>query len=102
MSVDLGPLKAGLYETAHRAGVSPSALARKAIAALLGLTTRASGAEFSQPGPRAPLECRRPEGKLLEVRVRLCEEDARRASQCARVEGLSRSEYLAVLLGEAM
>jgi len=34
--------------------------------------------------------------------VKLREEDARRASECARAEGLSRSEYLAVLVGEAM
>jgi hypothetical protein len=34
--------------------------------------------------------------------VKLCQEDARKASGCARAEGLSRSEYLAVLVGEAM
>jgi len=55
-----------------------------------------------QPGPRATVERGRPEGKLLEVRVKLREEDARTASGCARAEGLSRSEYLAVLVGEAM
>jgi hypothetical protein len=44
----------------------------------------------------------KPEGKVLEVRVKLREEDARRASGCARAEGLSRSEYLAVLVVEAM
>jgi len=42
------------------------------------------------------------DGKVLEVRVKLREEDARRASGCARAEGLSRSEYLAVVVGEAM
>ena len=36
------------------------------------------------------------------MRVRLRAEDARKASGCARTEGLSRSEYLAVLVGEAM
>jgi hypothetical protein len=41
-------------------------------------------------------------GNVLEVRMRLREEDARRASECARAEGPSRSEYLAVLVGEAM
>jgi hypothetical protein len=102
LSVDLGPLKAGLYQAAHRAGVSPSSLARKAIAALLGPTTNESGLEVSQPGPTTAVERGRPEGKVLEVRVRLREEDARRASECARAEGLSRSEYLAVLVSEAM
>jgi hypothetical protein len=102
LSVDLGPLKAGLYEAAHRAGVSPSVLARKAIAVLLGRTTSESRAEVSQPGPRAGVEWGKAEGKVLEVRVRLCEEHARRASGYARAEGLSRSEYLAVLVGEAM
>src|SRR5882762_9752675 len=47
MSVDLGPLKVGLYQAAHRAGVSPSVLARKAIAALLGSTANESGVEVS-------------------------------------------------------
>jgi len=102
MSVDLGPLKASLYQTAHRAGVSPSALARKAIAALLAPTTSESGVEVSQPAPRAAVERGKPDGRVLEVRVKLREEDATRASGCARVEGLSRSEYLAVLVGEAM
>ena len=102
MSVDLGPLKAGLYQAAHRSGVSPSALARKAIAALLCPTTSDGGTEVSQPGPTVTVGRGRPEGKVLEVRVKLCEEDARRASECARAEGLSRSEYLAVLVGEAM
>ena len=102
MSVDLGPLKASLYQAAHRAGVSPSALARKAIAALLAPTTSERGVELSQQGPRAAVEREGPEGKVLEVRVKLCEEDARKASGCARAEGLSRSEYLAVLVGEAM
>jgi len=100
LSVDLGPLKADLCEAAHRAGVSPSVLARKAIAALLGPTTSESEVEVSRP--RAAVERRKPEGKVLEVRVKLCEEDSRRASGCARAEGLSRSEYLAVLVGEAM
>ena len=102
LSVDLGPLKAGLCEAAHRAGVSPSVLARKAIAALLDSTEGESRVEVSQPGPRAAVERGKPEGKVLEVRVKLCEDDARRASECARAEGLSRSEYLAVLVGEAM
>jgi hypothetical protein len=102
MSVDLGPLKASLYQGAHRAGVSPSALARKAIAALLAPTTNESGVEVSQQGPRAWVERREPETKVLEVRVKLREGDARRASGCARAEGLSRSEYLAVLVVEAM
>ena len=102
MSVDLGPLKAGLYQAAHRAGVSPSALARKAISALLDSTTSESGVEVLQPGPRATVERRKPEGKVLEVRLKLREEDAWRASGCARAEGLSRSEYVAVLVGEAM
>lgn len=102
MSVDLGPLKASLYQAAHRAGVSPSALARKAIAALLAPTTSERGVELSQQGPRAAVEREKPEGKVLEVRVKLREEDARKASGCARAEGLSRSEYLAVLVGEAM
>ena len=102
LSVDLGPLKADLYEAAQRAGVSPSVLARRAIAALLDPTTRESGAEVSLPAPRATIERGKPEGKVLEVRVKLREEDARRASGCARAEGLSRSEYLAVLVGEAM
>ena len=102
LSVDLGPLKAGLCEAAHRAGVSPSVLARKAIAALLGPTTSESGAEGWQPGRRAAVERGRPEGRVLEVRVKLREEDARRASRCARSEGLSRSDYLAVLVGEAL
>jgi hypothetical protein len=102
LSVDLGSLKAGLYQAAHRAGVSPSVLARKAIGALLDATTSESGLEFSQPKPKAAAERRKPEGKVLEVRINLHEEDAGRASECARVEGLSRSEYLAVLVGEAM
>ena len=102
MSVDLGPLKARLYEAARRSGVSPSVLARKAIAALLGPTTSDSGVESSQPRPMAAVERRKPEGKVLEVRVKLHEGDARRASACARAEGLSRSEYLAVLVVEAM
>jgi hypothetical protein len=102
MSVDLGPLKASLYQAAHRAGVSPSALARKAIAALLAPTTSESEVEVSQQGLGAGVELREPEAKVLEVRVKLREGDARRASGCARAEGLSRSEYLAVLVGEAM
>ena len=102
LSIDLGPLKADLHEAAHRAGVSPSALARKAIATLLSPTTSDSGVESSQPRPMAAVERRKPEGKVLEVRVKLREEDAGRASECARAEGLSRSEYLAVLVGEAM
>jgi hypothetical protein len=102
LSVDLGPLKAGLYEAAHRAGVSPSVLARKAIAGLLGSPTGESKAEVSQPVARTTVERGKREDKVLEVRVKLCEEDARRASGCARAEGLSRSEYLVVLVGEAM
>ena len=102
LSVDLGSLKAGLYQAAYRAGVSPSVLARKAIAVLLGPTTSERGVEVSQRGPRASVERGKPEGKVLEVRVKLREEDAGRASECARAEGLSRSEYLAVLVGEAM
>src|SRR6266403_3761251 len=102
MSVDLGPLKASLYQAARRAGVSPSALERKAIATLLTPTTSESGVELSQQGPRATVEREKPEGKVLEMRVKLRDEDARRASGCARAEGLSRSEYLAVLVGEAM
>jgi hypothetical protein len=102
LSVDLGSLRGDLYEAAHRAGVSPSVLARKAIAALLGSIASGSGVEVSQPRPRATVEREKPEGKVLEVRVNLREEDARRASDCARVEGLSRSDYLAVLVGEAM
>jgi hypothetical protein len=102
MSVDLGSLKTGLYQAAHRAGVSPSVLARKAIAASLDSTASESGVEVSRPGPRVAVAQRKPEGKVLEVRVKLHEEDARRASGCARAEGLSRSEYLAVLVGEAM
>jgi hypothetical protein len=102
LSVDLGSLKAGLYQAAHRAGVSPSVLARKAIAVLLGPTTSESGVDVSQPAPRASVELGKPESKVLEVRVKLREEDAMRASECARAEGLSRSEYLAVLMGEAM
>src|SRR3989442_6234558 len=102
LSVDLGSLKAGLYQAAHRAGVSPSVLARKAIAVLVDPTTSESGAEVSQRAPRASVERGKPEGKVLEVRVKLREEDAGRASECARAEGLSRSEYLAVLGGEAM
>jgi hypothetical protein len=102
MSVDLGPLKASLYQAAHRVNISPSALARKAIAALLAPTTNESEVKVSQQGPRAGVERREPEAKVLKVRVKLREEDARRASGCARVEGLSRSEYLAVLVGEAM
>jgi hypothetical protein len=77
-------------------------LARKAIAALLGPTTSEGRAEFSQPEPMAAVERGKPEAKVLEVRVKLCEEDARKASACARAEGLSRSEYLTVLVGEAM
>jgi hypothetical protein len=77
-------------------------LARKAIAALLGQIAIESGVEVSQPRPRGTVEREKPEGKVLEVRVNLREEDARRASDCARVEGLSRSDYLAVLVGEAM
>ena len=95
MSVDLGPLKPSLYQAAHRAGVSPSALARKAIAALLAPTTSENEVDVSQQGPRAGVERGKPEGKVLEARVKLREEDARRASGCARAEGLSRSEYLA-------
>jgi len=102
LSVDVGPLKAGLYEAAQRAGVCPSVLARKAIAALLGSTTSEGRAEVSQPGPGAAVERGKPEGKVLEVRVKLREEDARKVSGCARAEGLSRSEYLAVLVSEAM
>ncbi len=102
LSVDLGPLKVGLCDAAHRAGVSPSALARKAIAAFLTANTSESEAKVSQQGARAVVEREKPEGKVLEVRVKLREEDATRASRCARAEGLSRSEYLAVLVGEAM
>jgi hypothetical protein len=102
LSVDLGPLKARLYQAAHCAGVSPSALARKAIAALLAPLTPESGVERPQQGPRAAVERGKREGKVLEVRVKLHEEDAMRASGCARAEGLSRAEYLAVLVGEAM
>jgi hypothetical protein len=102
MSVDIGPLKTGLYEAARRAGVSPSLLARKAIAALLTSTASESEIEVPQPAQRATVERGKPEGKVLEVRVRLRQEDARKASECARAEGLSRSEYLAVLVGEAM
>jgi hypothetical protein len=102
MSVDLGPLKVNLYQAAHRAGVSPSVLVRKAIAALLDSTASESGVEVSGPGPVAAVERGKPEDKVLEVRVRLVQEDARRASGCARAEGLSRSEYLAMLVGEAM
>ena len=102
MSVDLGPLKVGLYQAAHRAGVSPSMFARKAIAALLGSITSESGAEVSQPGLVAAVERGKLEDKVLEVRMKLHQEDARRASDCARAEGLSRSEYLAMLVGEAM
>ena len=101
LSVDLGPLKARLYEAAHRAGICPSVLARKAIAALLDPTTSQSGVEVS-PAVRAAGERGKHDGKVLEVRLKLREEDARRASECARVEGLSRSEYLGVLVGEAM
>jgi hypothetical protein len=102
LSVDLGPLKVGLYQAAHRAGVSPSVLARKAIAALLRPITSESAVEVSQPWPRATVERGKPEGKVFEVRLKLREDDAMRASECARAEGLSRSEYLAVLVGEAM
>jgi len=102
LSVDLGPLKADLYQAAQRAGVSPSVLARKAIAASLDPTTSESGVECSRLGPRAVVQRGKPEGNVLEVRVKLREEDARRASGCARAEGLSRSEYLAVLVVEAM
>ena len=102
LSVDLGPLKVGLYQAAHRAGVSPSVLARKAIAALLDSTTSESGVEVLRPGPRANVERGKPEGKVLDVRLKLQEEDARTASGCARAEGLSRSDYLAVLVGEAI
>src|SRR6266478_8325814 len=102
MSVDLGPLKAGLYQAAHRSGVFPSVLARKAIAALLSPTTGEGGAEVSHPALKVPVERGKHDGKVLEVRLKLREEDARRASECARVEGLSRSEYLGVLVGEAM
>jgi hypothetical protein len=102
MSVDLGPLKADLYQAAYRAGVSPSVLARKAIAALLGSIASESEVEISQPELKAAGKRADPEGKVLEVRVKLREEDARSASECARAEGLSRSEYLAALVGEAM
>jgi len=64
LSVDLGPLKADLYEAAHRAGVSPSVLARKAIAALLSPTTDESRVEVSRPAPRAVVERVKPEGKV--------------------------------------
>ena len=102
MSVDLGSLKVGLYQAAHRAGVSPSVLVRKAIAALLNSTASESGVEGSRPGLVAAVDRGKLEDKVLEVRVKLHQEDARRASGCARAEGLSRSEYLAVLVGEAM
>jgi hypothetical protein len=102
LSVDLGPLKANLYEAAHRAGVSPSVLTRRAIAALLGSTASECGPEVSQPAPTAAIERGRPEGKVLEVRLKLHEEDARRAAAYARAEGLCRSEYLAVLMSEAV
>ena len=102
LSVDLSSLKVDLYEAAHRAAVSPSVLARKAIAALLGSTTSESGREVSQPRPKVAVGRGNRERKILEVRVKLREEDARKASGCARAEGLSRSEYLAVLLGEAL
>jgi len=102
LSVDLGPLKADLYEAARRAGVSPSVLARQAIAALLGSTTGENEAAVSRPVPKAGGDRRKPDGKVLEVRLKLREADSRRASGCARAEGLSRSEYLAVLVGEAM
>jgi hypothetical protein len=88
-------LKADLYEAAQRAGVSLSVLARRAIAALLHPTTSESGAESARPGARAAIERGKPEDKVLEVRVKLREEDATRASGCARAEGLNRSEYLA-------
>jgi hypothetical protein len=102
MSVDLGSLKVGVYQAAHRAGVSPSVFVRKAIAALLDSTASESGVEVSRPGPLAAVERGKLEDKVLEVRVKLHLEDARRASGCARAEGLSRSEYLAMLVGEAM
>ena len=102
LSVDLGPLKADLYQAAHRIDVSPSVLARKAIAALLDSTTSESRVEVSRRGSVGAAARREPEDEVLEVRVKLREEDARRASGCARTEGLSRSEYLAVLVGEAM
>ncbi len=102
MSVDLGPLKVDLFQAAHRAGVSPSVLVRKAIATFLDSTASESGVEVSQPGPVATVERGKLEDKVLEVRVKLHQKDARRASDCARAEGLSRSEYLAMLVGEAM
>ena len=102
MSVDLGPLKVDLFQAAHRAGVSPSVLVRKAIATFLDSTASESGVEVSQPGPVATVERGKPEDKVLEVRVKLHREDAWKASGCARAEGLSRSEYLAMLVGEAM
>src|SRR5215469_16915340 len=69
LSVDLGPLKAGLYQAAHRAGISPSVLARRAIAALLPPTTSESEVEVPQQGPRVGVERGKPEGKVVEVRV---------------------------------
>src|SRR5467141_353021 len=92
LSVDLGPLKADLYQAARRTGVSPSALARKAIAALLDSTASESGVAALQPGPVAAAERGEPEDEVLEVRVKLHQEDASKASGCARAEGLSRSE----------
>jgi hypothetical protein len=102
LSVDLGPLKADLCQAAHRAGVSPSVLARKAIAAFLDSTAGQSGVAVSRPGLVAAAERGEPEDEVLEVRVKLHQEDASRASGCARAEGLSRSEYLAMVVGEAM
>src|SRR5258706_12402693 len=84
LSVDLGPLKAGLYEAAHRAGVSPSVLVRKAIAALLDSTASESGVEVSRPGPRGRVGRGKPEGQVLEVRGELAGEEGRRGSGGAR------------------
>jgi hypothetical protein len=102
LSVDLGPLKVSLYQAAHRAGVSPSVLARKAIATFLDSTASETGVEVSRSESIAAVERGKSEDKVLEVRVKLHQDDVRRASGCARTEGLSRSEYLAVLVGEAM
>jgi len=92
----------GLYQAAHRACVSPSVLARKAIEAFLNSTASETGVEVLRSESIAAVERGKPEDKVLEVRVKLHQEDARKAAGCARAEGLSRSEYLAMLLGEAM
>jgi hypothetical protein len=102
-SVALGELRAGLLAAAQRAGVSPSVLARQAIAAELARRNESVGARAAgAPASTHTLRRRRGAADLaVEVRVALPASDAERVTAAARRERMSRSEYLAVLVSGA-